>query len=175
MIVFRFDDDRKFPLVSSLTTDWRTVRTEVVADGTGKYLRIVTKGGRPLDGESDIVLALPLHTVSGATERIELEMRGATRGLQVYIEGSDGDGVGLVWKLSDENEATGRRVLAGWVAAPQDRWEEDGADHKKAIAQPLTFHRLRLTVSGTQNVDIVLHELRLTGDAHTVPAGLSDA
>lgn len=175
MIVFSFDDDRKFPLVSSLTNVGRAVRLEIVTDGARKSLRIVTEGRRPLDGERDIVLALPLHTLSGATERIELEMSGATRGLQVYIEGSDGDGVGLVWKLSDENEATGRRVLAGWVAAPQDRWEEEGADRMQAIAQPLTFHRLRLTASGTRNVDIVLHELRLTGDVRTAPAGLSDA
>ena len=175
MIVFNFDDDRKFPLVSSLTTVEGAVRIEIVPDGTRKSLRIVTNGRRALDGARDIVLALPLHTLSGATERIELELSGPRRGLQFYVEGSDGDGVGLVWKLTDENEATGRRVLAGCVAAPQDRWEEDGTDRKKAIAQPLTFHRLRLTVSGTQDVDITLHELRLTGEVRNAPAGLSDA
>lgn len=175
MIVFRFDDDRKFPLVSSLTTVGRAVGTEVVADGTRKSLRIVTKSGRRLDGESDIVLALPLHALSGVMERIELEMSGATRGLQVYIEGSDGDGVGLVWKLSDQDRTTGRRVLAGLVAASQDRWDKDGGDRKRAVAPPLTFHRLRLTMSDAPTVDIVLHELRLTGNVCTAPAGLSDA
>ena len=95
MIVFNFDDDRKFPLVSSLTTVEGAVRIEIVPDGTRKSLRIVTNGRRALDGARDIVLALPLHTVSGATERIELEISGPMRGLQFYVEGSDGDGFGL--------------------------------------------------------------------------------
>ena len=175
MIVFRFDDDRNFPLVSSLTTVGKAVRLDIVAQATQRSLRIVTTGESTSDGERDIVLALPLLALSGAMEWIELEMSGATRALQVYIEGSDGDGVGLVWKLSGEDRTTGRRVLFGSVAAPQERWNQDGADHTAPIAPPLTFHRLRLTVPDSQSVDIVLHELRLTGEVRTVPAGLSDA
>lgn len=175
MIVFCFDDDRKFPLVSSLTTVGKDVRLEIVTEATQRSLRIVTTGEDTSDGESDIVLAFPLNALSGAMERIELEMSGATRGLQVYIEGGDGDGVGLVWKLSGENRTTDRRVLFGSVAAPHDRWDKHGADQTMAVAPPLTFHRLRLTVPNAQNVDLVLHELRLTGEVRTVPAGLSDA
>ena len=175
MIVFCFDDDRNFPLVTSLTTNGDAVRIEIVTEATQRSLRIITTGEDPPDGRRDIVLALPLLALSGAMEWIELEMSGATRGLQVYIEGSDGDGVGLVWKLSDQDRTTGRRVLAGLVAASRDRWDKDGGDRKRAVAPPLTFHRLRLTMSDARTVDIVLHELRLTGNACTAPAGLSDA
>ena len=175
MIVFRFDNDRKFPLVSSMTTVAKAVRLDIVTEATQRSLRIVTTGEDTSDGESDIVLAFPLNALSGAMERIELETSGVTPGLQVSIEGSDGDGVGLVWRLSGENNTTGRRVLIASVAAPQDRWDKPGADHTVAVAPPLTFHRLRLTVSNAQNIDIVLHELRLTGEVRTVPGGLSDA
>ncbi len=175
MIVFCFDDDRKFPLVSSLTTVGKDVRLEIVTEATQRSLRIVTTCEDTSDGESDIVVAFPLNALSGAMARIELEMSGSTRGLQVYIEGSDGDGVGLVWKLSKQNRTTGRRVLTCLVSAPEDRWDQHGADHRVAVAPPLTFHRLRLTVSNAEDVDVVLHELRLTGEVRTVPAGLSDA
>lgn len=171
MIVYHFDDDRKFPLVSSLTTAWRNVRTEVVADGPRKNLRIVAQAESRLDPKRSIVLALPMLALGGAMERIELEMSGATGGLQVYIEGSGCDGGGLVWELSNQEGTPARRVLAALVAAPQDRWDQDGAHRQTAVAPPLTFHRLRLTAPDASTVDIVLHELRLTGDVGTAPAG----
>lgn len=173
MIVFRFDDDRKFPLVSSLTTVGKAVRLEIVTDATQRSLRIVTTGEDTGNNLRDIVLALPLHALDGAPAGIELEVTGDTRPWQVYIEGSDGAGVGLVWELSGL-EGAGRHVLSALADKPHDRWDRgDVAD--TLVIPPLTFHRLRLTMSHTHSLDIVLHELRVTGNVRLVPSELADS
>ncbi|MCH8149073.1 MAG: hypothetical protein IH987_14005 [Planctomycetes bacterium] len=174
MIVYCFDDDRKFPLVASLTTTCRDIRLEIVTDATQRSLRIVTSGDESSDAEGAIVLALPLKGVDGAPEGIELEVTGDTRPLQVYIEGSDVAGQGLIWRLSGLERA-GRHILRALADKPCDRWDQDDGDSRMAVAPPLTFHRLRLTVSHPHIVDIELHELRVTGNVHLVPSGLSDS
>ena len=173
MIVFRFDDARKFPLVSSLTTVGKDVRLEILTDATQRSLRIVTTGENTVDNQRDIVLALPLNAVDGAPAGIELEVTGDTRPSQIYIEGSDGAGAGLVWELSGL-EGAGRHVLSASTDKPHDRWDR-GDEADTPVIPPLIFHRLRLTVSGAHTVDIVLHELRVTGNVRLAPSGLADS
>lgn len=172
MIVFSFDDDRKFPLVSSLTTIGRAVRLDIVTNATERSLRVFKAGEDTVDNQRDIVLALPLYAVDGAPAEIELEVTGDTRPLQVYIEGSDGAGAGLVWELSGLERAD-RHVLSAPATEPHDRWDR-GDDIDTPVTPPLTFQRLRLTVSDAHTVDIVLHELRLTGNVRLVRSGLAD-
>jgi hypothetical protein len=170
MLLYRFDNVERFPILDSRTSARGMLTTRLESSGEAAVLGVAVRRDHADTAESVIVLGLPLRSVEGKLAQVQLELDDGGGDVRAWLEAADAAGVGLVYTFGavsargwQQREADASRPDERWMAGPQGD-----------IAQPIQLQRLGLAVKSQKGLVIIkLRALSVTGDARIVPGGIA--
>jgi len=173
LVLHRFDDAERFPLLDTLTTargPW-TVRLRRVEGETELCVTGRRTGGDPPG--ACVCLGLPIRAVAGHLRRLGLEARGDGSGCGLYVEASDARGCGFRYGFGTVSFAD---VRTCWAEAddPIDYWEGSPPPSAPQVTPPVQFLRLTIVPAhGTDHTVVALRQFLVTGDVRLASPGIA--
>lgn len=176
MLLYRFDNAEKYPVLESRTTAHGEVTVRAhppPADGDQATLRI-TVPPQPTDlVEPTVVLAMPLRAIDGKPRQFLLDVYGDASSCRIWLEAGDATGVGLVYGL-------GTIHFAGWgtctadATQPSERWGPQQHEGPTGVTLPLHLYRLGFALGANrEGLDIRLKTLSASGELRFAPSGIA--
>ncbi|HNQ23601.1 MAG TPA: hypothetical protein PKK06_10955 [Phycisphaerae bacterium] len=173
LLIYRFDDLKRFPLLDDWTTARGLVERHIEDDAWGRLLCLTYAAS--LDDPSDAVLALalPVRAVSGGPEELQLAVLGDGHKWWFELQGWNADGQLMDWCWGT-TACAGRQTCAVAVDTGTARLVGSVVTGAQCVTVPLEFYRLNIRPpAGVGKSRIGLRSLSVTGSAWPVPAGVA--
>lgn len=176
IVLYRFDNVDKFPVLESKTTTRGPVAMDVdppSASGDPPGLRIVVPRQPAEVVEPTVVLTLPVRAIDGKPRHFLLAVCGDASGCRVWLEGTDATGMGLAYTFGTVR-FTGWRICTADAAQPEEHGSGREHEAAPAVTSPLHFHRLGFALGANEKgMDIRLRTLGASGDVRLAVPGIA--